>query len=166
MKKNLLAVIVLLITTTVSMAQITIKGVVKSAKDKEPLPGVSVVIKGTTIGASTDINGHYSIKVDSKDDVLVFSFIGLKTKFEKVGERTIINVLLNEDVHMLKETVVLGYGSTKSKEAVVGSVEQVKAEDLKINKSSESFDKMLEGMVAGVYVESSSGEPGSAPKYE
>lgn len=164
MKKHLIAVIILLITCMTVFAQTTIKGVVKSAKDKTPLPGVSVVIKGTTVGSSTDIDGKYSIKVDDKNAILVFSFIGMKTKDVKVGDNTSIDVLMEDDVLMLKEAVVLGYGSVKSKEAVVGSVEQVKAEDLKINKSSESFDKMLEGMVAGVYVDNASGEPGSAPK--
>lgn len=164
MKKHLIAVIILLITCTTVFAQTTIKGVVKSAKDKTPLPGVSVVIKGTTVGSSTDIDGKYSIKVDDKNAVLVFSFIGMKTQEIKLDGRTSIDVLMEDDVQMLKETVVLGYGSVKSKEAVVGSVEQVKAKDLTVNKSLESFDKMLEGMVAGVYVESETGEPGAAPK--
>ncbi|MBP8789950.1 MAG: SusC/RagA family TonB-linked outer membrane protein [Breznakibacter sp.] len=140
-----------------------VTGVV-SGEDGFPLPGVSVFVKGTNIGISTNAEGQYSLRVPNKDAILVFTMIGYKVLEIPAGMKPVINATLSEENIQLKETVILGYGSTQTKERLVGSVEQVKADNIAINKSAESFDKMLEGLVAGVYIDQESGEPGSAAK--
>ncbi len=125
-----------------------------------PLPGASVLVKGTTKGAQTDFDGKFTIKNVGSNAVLVFSYIGLKTQEVNVAGRSNVNVTLKEDSAELKEVVVIGYGSVKKKDAT-GAVDQL---------SSKSFDNvgapnpadLLRGKVAGVQVTQSSGEPGAA----
>lgn len=124
-----------------------------------PLPGASVLVKGTTKGAQTDFDGKFTIKGVASNAVLVFSYIGLKSQEVNVAGRSNIKVTLKEDSAELKEVVVIGYGSVKKKDAT-GAVDQL---------SSKSFDNvgapspadLLRGKVAGVQVTSASGEPGS-----
>ncbi len=125
-----------------------------------PLPGASVLVKGTTKGAQTDFDGKFTIKNAGSNAVLVFSYIGLKSQEVNVAGRSNVNVTLKEDSAELKEVVVIGYGSVKKKDAT-GAVDQL---------SSKSFDNvgapnpadLLRGKVAGVQVTQSSGEPGAA----
>ena len=124
-----------------------------------PLPGASVLVKGTTKGAQTDFDGKFTIKNVGSNAVLVFSYIGLKTQEVNVAGRSNVNVTLKEDSAELKEVVVIGYGSVKKKDAT-GAVDQL---------SSKSFDNvgapspadLLRGKVSGVQVTSASGEPGA-----
>lgn len=123
----------------------------------EPLPGVSIKVKGTTRGTVTDLDGNFSIQAD-QGDVLVLSFIGFQTKEVAVGQQTTLNVTLQEDVKALEEVVVVGYGS-QSKRNLTSSISSVTAEEIK-EMPIVSLDQSLQGRAPGVVVISNSGEPG------
>ena len=160
MKNSLLKGLMVFLTmlcTSLTYSQ-DVSGTVSDASG--PLPGASVLVKGTTKGAQTDFDGKFTIKNVGSNAVLVFSYIGLKTQEVNVAGRSNVNVTLKEDSAELKEVVVIGYGSVKKKDAT-GAVDQL---------SSKSFDNvgapnpadLLRGKVAGVQVTQSSGEPGAA----
>ncbi len=128
------------------------------------LPGVTVIVKGTTVGAVTDFEGNYSIGVPSGSGVLVFSFVGMQTQEVAIGNSTVINVTMEIDAVNMDEVVVIGYG-TATREASTGSVSVVKADQLQ-DVPELSFDKMLTGKVAGVQVTSTSGQPGAASQVQ
>lgn len=134
-----------------------ISGTVHDDK-KDPLPGVTVSVKGSKEATTTDFTGQYKIKADSKDQ-LVFTYISFETATATVGDRSIINVGLKSLTSNLDEIVVIGYGSVKRKD-LTGSVSSVSMAD--INKAPvRSFDDALAGRVAGVQVTSSQGRPGA-----
>ena len=125
-----------------------------------PLPGASVVVKGTTNSASTDLNGKYAIKNAGENAVLVFSYIGLSTQEVSVAGKSVVNVVLKDDQQKLNEVIVIGYGSVKKKDAT-GAIDQLSSKKFD-NISATSPAELLRGKVAGVQVTSSSGEPGAA----
>jgi TonB-dependent starch-binding outer membrane protein SusC len=125
-----------------------------------PLPGASVVVKGTTNSASTDLNGKYAIKNAGANPVLVFSYIGLASQEVATAGKKVINVVLKDDQEKLKEVLVLGYGSVKRKDAT-GAIEQISSKKFD-NVAATSPAEILRGKLAGVQVTSSSGEPGAA----
>jgi len=137
---------------------IDIKGKVTSAAG-EPLIGVTVVIKGTTTGTSTDVSGSYTLNVPNNGGTLVFSYIGFVAKEVAIGNATVINVTLEADAKALEEVVVVGYG-TQKKSDLTGAVTSVKAEDLKTQPLT-SIDQGIQGRASGVQVTQSSGQPGS-----
>lgn len=145
----------LLIQTGLIAQNINVKGVVKSV-DGTTLPGVNVVIKGTTIGTSTDGNGNFSISAPA-GGTLVFSYIGFETMEVAVSGRTQVNVTLNESVSTLKEIVVVGYGSQQKKD-LTGSVAVVSSKALE-DRPNTQFGYSLEGKTAGIQVIRSSGQP-------
>ncbi len=106
----------------------SVNGVVTSAEDGLPMPFASVVLKGTTIGTSTDLDGNYSIQADD-DAIIVFSMIGFASQEIKVGSQNTINVIMAVDNMGLDEVVVIGYGVQK-KSSVTGSISSLKAEDI------------------------------------
>jgi len=120
---------------------------------------VNVIIKGTTNGTVTDINGDYSIEVPSENTVLVFSSVGFIQEERTVGTNTVINVTLNVDIKELSEIVVIGYGQVESKDAT-GAVTSIKEEDFNKGVIS-SPEQLIQGRTAGVQITSSSGEPGA-----
>ena len=124
-----------------------------------PLPGASILVKGTTIGAQTDLDGKFTIRNVGANAVLVFSYIGLKAQEVNVAGKTSVKIVLKEDSAELKEVVVIGYGTVKKKDAT-GAVDQIGAKDFD-NVASPSPAQLLRGKVAGVQVTQSSGEPGS-----
>ena len=109
----------------------TIKGTVVDVTG-EPLIGVNVAVKGTTIGIITDIDGNYTLEVPSKSTI-VFSYIGYQAQEVPVGNQSTINVTLKEDAQKLEEVVVVGYG-TQKKVTVTGSVASVSGEELKLRR--------------------------------
>lgn len=137
----------------------TVTGRVTTDIDSEGLPGVNVIIKGTNSGTVTDLNGDFSINVPSSASVLVFSSIGFVTEEVQVGDRTVINLVLKEDVTTLGEVVVIGYG-TQRQEAVTGSVASVSG-DLVREVPSSNITQALQGRVAGVEMAQTSSKPGS-----
>ena len=124
-----------------------------------PLPGVSVVIKGTTTGAITDPNGKYSLLNISENTVLQLSFVGMKSKEIVVGKKTTVDVILEEETIGLDEVIAVGYG-TKTKRDVTGSITTVKAKEIQNFKSS-SMDALLQGQGSGIQVNQANGSPGA-----
>ncbi len=156
--KWILTLLVLAFSVQLSIAQEkTLSGVV--SESGFPLPGVSIVIKGTQIGTQTDLDGKYSIKTKT-GDVLVFSFIGLKNLSQTVGASNILNVNMVSDDAMLDEVVVLAYGQVKKKNEVTGNVVSIKG-DVVSKVPLVSADQALQGRVAGLQMSTTSGAPGA-----
>ncbi|MEQ9443479.1 MAG: SusC/RagA family TonB-linked outer membrane protein [Cyclobacteriaceae bacterium] len=142
--------------------ELTITGKVLSATDGSALPGVNVTLKNTSRGTITDIDGNYRVGVPSRNDTLIFSFIGFVPLSVKVGNRTTINIDLKEDVQQLGEVVVTGFQEVERK-LFTGAAELVKMEDIR-SPGMVDASRMLEGQVAGVSVDNVSGTFGTAPK--
>lgn len=139
-------------------AQNIINGVVTDKITGSPLPGVNVVIKGTTTGTSTDFDGKYQIEA-KPGNILVFSYIGFASTEVSVQNSKIINVALEEDAQQLGEVVLIGYG-TATKKDLTGSVDKVSTEDF--NKGAiTSPEQLLAAKTAGVRITSGSGQAGS-----
>ena len=160
MKKILLFSFVLLTAlASESWAQErTISGKVTSVEDGSTLPGVNVVLKGTTNGTITDVDGNFNLSVPSEGGTLTFSFIGLATEEIEIGARSVIDLAMSADVKQLSEVVVVGYGTTLKRE-FTGSAVSVSSEQLE-KLPITSADQMLQGLAAGVQVTSASGTPG------
>jgi len=139
---------------------IEITGRVISGEDKEALPGVNVVVKGTSNGTITDLDGYYKIEVPDQNTILVFSSVGFNTEEVQVGNLSTIDISLVPDITQLEELVVIGYGSVK-KSDLTGAVSSVSGEDLRGTVTA-SVDQALQGRVAGVQVTQNSGQPGGA----
>ncbi|MHB0753814.1 SusC/RagA family TonB-linked outer membrane protein [Polaribacter sp. M15] len=157
MKFRYYILILFVFLSGVVFSQSTITGVVTD-KDKIPLPGVSVIIKGSAKGESTDFDGKFSIKA-SPNDIIQFAFLGFATKEVKVGNQTLIKVILEESTEQLEEIVVIGYGTSNKKE-LVSSVSSIKGDALE-NQPVSRVDQALQGRAAGVEVVSNSGAPGA-----
>ena len=127
-------------------------------KQNEPLPGVTVNIKGGNQGVVTDLDGKYRIKIPNKNAILVFSFIGFRTQEVRVNGRSIVNVILQETVTQLNEMVVVGYGQQK-KESVVAALSTISATGLKQTPAS-NLGVALAGRLPGLTVLQRSGVPG------
>lgn len=134
-----------------------VSGTITSADNGMPIPGVSVIIKGTTIGTSTDLDGKYSISVPKDEKVLVFSFMGMKAQ-ELTIIGAIMNVIMEVESIGVEEVVVVGYGTAKKLGTVVGSLKTVSEEKLKDKPTANVFDA-IQGKVAGLQTYTSSGEP-------
>lgn len=124
----------------------------------DPLPGVSVVVKGTSVGTVTDMNGRYSIQVPA-NGTLLFSFIGLQSREERVNGRTVINVDLQSDNQELEEVMVVAYATAK-KYSFTGAASTVKGDEIAKLQTS-SISRVLEGTVSGVQASAASGQPGT-----
>ncbi len=140
------------------MQQISIKGKVIDNETLEALPGVNVVIKGTTLGKITDVNGEFSIEVPNNDVILTFSFMGYVLQEIPVKGMTVINVNMKSALTGLDEVVVVGYG-TQKKATLTGAVASIKSEQLSVTKN-ENVVNMLTGKLPGVRVVQKSAAPG------
>ena len=149
----------LFLSFNVFAQQMEVNGVVTSTNDGLPLLGVSILVKGTTKGTTTDFDGRYSITVN-KGDQLEFSYLGFKTVTFTVADQSVIDVSMEEDSESLNEVVVVGYG-TQKKADLTGAISTVKAEDIEKTPASNVMQS-LQGKVAGVQIVSS-GEPGGSP---
>lgn len=136
----------------------TIEGTVISSSDNLPLPGVTIILKGTTKGTTTDVDGKYSIEVPDEGAVLVFSFIGYTSQEVAVLNQSEIDVSLSEDTQGLDEVVVVGYG-TQKKINVTGAVSEVGGEVL-TSRPVTNATSMLQGRMPGVRIVQNSGQPG------
>ncbi|MCE7041921.1 SusC/RagA family TonB-linked outer membrane protein [Dyadobacter sp. CY312] len=139
--------------------EIVIKGRVVNAKDKSALPGVSVVIKGTSKGVTTDVEGNYSITVDGPQDVLVFSFVGNITQEVTVGNRSVVDVDLAENAELLSEVVVVGYGS-QTRERTTSAISNITAANFNNSGARNAMD-LIQGKVAGLSINRSGSNPNS-----
>nr|WP_099564735.1 TonB-dependent receptor [Gaetbulibacter sp. 4G1] len=140
-----------------SVLQTSVSGKVVDSKG-DPLPGVTVLIKGTQKGTSTDFDGNYSISVENSNDVLVFSYIGFSTQEVAVNKQSILNITLQENTSELDEVVIVGYGAQK-KVNLTGSIATIKSDDI-VKNSTSNVSSALSGRLAGVITIQSSGEPG------
>ncbi|WP_340199764.1 SusC/RagA family TonB-linked outer membrane protein [Ascidiimonas sp. W6] len=159
MKDNLLKSLIILGTFLcfgMTQAQ-TVSGTVSDANG--PLPGASVVVKGTTNGTQSDFDGNYKLDNVGGSAVLVFSYVGYATQEVTVNGRSTINITLQEDAQALDEIVVIGYGTQKIKDAT-GSVSVVSSKDFNTGVIA-SPEELIQGKTAGVQITSSSGEPGA-----
>lgn len=150
--------LLLYLGTSLYAQQVTVRGTVTDAANNETIPGVSIVVKGTTQGAVTDINGRYEITT-SADAVLVFSFVGMTTKEVPVDGRTVIDVTLQSELTALDEVIVVAYGSVR-RESFTGSASVVQSEQIDRIPIT-SIEQALSGASAGVQVGTLSGQPGS-----
>ena len=163
MRKALLFVVALFTMTLsyeVSAQQRVITGTVISDEDGLGLPGATVLVKGTTVGTTTDLDGNYSISVPAGSDVLIFSFVGLESKEEVIGNRTVINVTLTADAAQLSEVVVTAIGIEREKKALGYGVTSVGNEQLE-NRPEQDVARVLQGKVPGVNITSTNGMSGS-----
>lgn len=158
--KKCLILMMFVLASVATFAQ-KVSGVVTSSTDGEPMPGVAIMVKGTSTGVVTDIDGNYSINVPA-DGTLIFSFIGFSTQEIVVGNQTTINVVLEEETAMLEDLVVVGYGVQK-KSVVTAAIAKVSADDLTLS-APVRVDNALKGLASGVTVTSSSGQPGAAAR--
>src|SRR5688572_27203158 len=146
----------LLVTMQNVYAQQVVTGKILSEND-EGMPGVNVVVKGTSNGTTTDSEGKFSLQVPGPDAVLVFSFVGYVSEELSVGTRTQIDVKLTPDIASLQEIVVIGYG-TQKREDVTGAVARVNAKDFQVGKINDATD-LIKGKVAGLVITKGSGDP-------
>ncbi|GAB3651029.1 TonB-dependent receptor [Echinicola sediminis] len=163
MKNVLLLGLTLLLTVTVTYGQgPTIRGTVTSGEDGSPVPGASVLVKGTTKGVATDLDGAYSITLSAGQDTLVFSFVGMMSKEVSVGNQSIVDVELEPDVSSLTEVIVTGYlPETRDRlSGAIGTVSSKEIEDIPVA----SFDQILQGRSPGLYVTAGSGQPGASAR--
>jgi len=154
---KLLLLPVLLIMGSSAYAQNSVSGQVSDATG--PVPGVNVIVKGTSNGAQSDFDGNYTIEDVASDAVLVFSYIGYTTQEVAVNGQSSVNVTLQEDVESLSEVVVIGYGTTTVKDAT-GAVSSVTSEDFNQGVIL-TPEQLIQGKTAGVQISQSSGEPGA-----
>lgn len=160
MRKVLLMLLVLVGSVSMTMAQRTVKGTVKDDKG-ESLIGATVIVKGTTVGTTTNLNGEYSVQVPAGSDVLVVSYTGFSSQEVTIGSSNMVDVVLTQGV-TLETAVVVGYG-VQQKRDVTGSISQVKGDQI-ANLATPSFDQQLAGRAAGVQVTTPSGILGQAPQ--
>lgn len=141
-----------------------ISGVVYSAKEKTPLPGASILIKGTGMGAITDVNGKFVYLLNGNsiaDIVLEVQYLGMQTQTQKVENKNEFVFYLKESTDELEQIIITSsYGTQKLKEEIVGSISNINAKDIPVQQASESIDKMLEGQIAGVLIENTAGVGG------
>ena len=135
-----------------------VTGKVTSSEDDSELPGVNVLIKGSTRGTVTDINGNYSLEVP-EGSTLVFTYVGYITAEVEVGDRSVINFNMKPDLTLLEEIVVVGYGTVKKRD-LTGAIVSLDQEDMTIGAASNSVSSMIQGRAAGVEVSSNDGLPG------
>lgn len=146
--------------TLMAQDSFSITGTVVSATDSSPIPGVSIIIKGTSKGASSDFDGNFVLDV-KQGDVLTFSFLGFKTQAVTVANNQALAISLVEDTSVLDEVVVIGYGTSK-KSHLTGSISKIVNEDLDQIAVSRVDDALI-GQVSGVNIQATDGEAGAAP---
>lgn len=156
--RKILMIAILMSSALFAQAQVAIKGKVVDELGKG-LPGVSVVLKGTSTGASTIENGSYTIQVPDKNSILVFSYIGYTSKEVVVGNQTTVNVNLAPSAANLEQVVVIGYG-TQRREAVTGSVASIGGDKMR-EVPAPNIAQALQGRIAGVEITPTSSKPGA-----
>jgi TonB-linked SusC/RagA family outer membrane protein len=161
MKKVILLLLFSVVFVVSALAQQrTITGTVTDENTGEPLQGVAVVVQGTTIGVSTDIDGEYTIRVPQARNILVFSFVGFVSVNETIGDRGVINVQMSADLQLLDEVVVVGYG-TLSRRQLSSSIGSVSSRDIE-DVSFSTAESAIQGRVSGVQFTGNSGLVGGA----
>ena len=135
-----------------------ISGMVKDSKGL-PVPGATVVVKGTVNGTVTDSNGRFTLSIPADAKTLLFSFVGMKTQEFPIGSKTVVDITMFEETVGLDEVVAVGYGTQKKRD-IIGSIASLSADDV-ARTAPASIESTLQGMAAGVQVNSSAGVPGA-----
>ena len=156
--QGFLIVVTLLWGFAMQAQSVTVTGTVISADDSQALPGVNVVVKGTTTGSVTDFDGNYSIVAPNANSILVFTYIGFTAQEVAVGGKSQIDVTMTEDAALLDEVVVVGYG-TQIKRQVTGAVSTIQANELADIPVSQVTQK-IQGRLPGVQINQTTGKPG------
>lgn len=162
MTRKFILFLITIISSQIILAQGSISGTV-SDDGGMPLPGVNVIIKGTSSGTITNFDGEFSVNSNDAEFVLVFSYNGMKTKEVFYNGQQDLNVILEEEISRLDEVVVVGYQEIKKRD-VTGSMSSINEKTINENKTPNLFDA-LQGRMAGVNIVSSSGEPGAAVNF-
>ncbi|MCF8338334.1 MAG: SusC/RagA family TonB-linked outer membrane protein [Bacteroidales bacterium] len=144
-------------------AQQTITGTVTSAEDGSPVPGVQVVVKGTTQGTTTDLDGNYEITVEDEAETLVFKFVGMVTKEVPIANKTVINVTMEPEVKDIEGVVVTALGVSREKKSLGYAVQEVSSEDIEKTNQTNVINS-LSGKAAGVNVSTSTGSFGGSSR--
>src|SRR5690606_18445063 len=139
----------------------TITGTITDKSDGLPVIGATVLVRGTSVGTATDMNGKYSIKTNP-GDILVFRFVGMKSRELTVGTENVIDVALEFDDVGLDEVVVVGYGSAIKRE-LTGSITKVETKGI-AEMPTASFESAIQGKTSGVFIEQASGKLGETVK--
>ncbi|MEO8472604.1 MAG: SusC/RagA family TonB-linked outer membrane protein [Chryseolinea sp.] len=164
MKKCLPKLIVLLLFASIPALAQTITGTVTSGMDGAPIPGVSILVKSTTVGTTTDSDGKYSLSVSDPGAVLVASFIGFATQEITIGNQSVINVVLKEDASQLNEVVVTALGIARETKTLVYATQSVKPSELTEVRDANNPVMGLQGKVANAIITQGSGGPGSGAR--
>ncbi len=147
------------LANSVGFQEMVVEGTVTSAEEEMPLPGVSVVEKGTSNGTVTDFDGNYSLTVSDSDAILVFSYMGFQSQEVPVNGEEVINISLEDAVTQLDELVVVGY-TTQRERTITGALTSVNIEELE-SRRVPNVTQALQGQVAGVNITQSTGAPGA-----
>ena len=147
--------LLLVLGTSAAFAQTTVSGTLTDAKTSEPLPGVSIAVKGTTKGTITDVDGKYTLSISAEDKVLVFSFIGYTSQEVSINNQSNIDVALQGDAVLLNEYTTTAFNISKEKGRVSNSVQSVSG-DLLVKAREPNGINSLTGKIAGLTVGSSS----------
>ena len=151
-----MAILLFLVPSEAFAQKLTVSGLVKDAVTNEPIPGVAIMVKGTSVGTSADANGSFTIKADA-NAVLVCQLFGYKTVEVNVEKRTSLDIIMQEDTQTLEATVVVGYGTLK-KTQLVGAVENLSGEELE-GRTNSNVTRSLQGQIPGLNIIQSDGKP-------
>ncbi|WP_235893396.1 carboxypeptidase-like regulatory domain-containing protein [Litoribacter populi] len=164
MRKVLLFVLAFLVMAAnghvMAQQQRVVTGTVISEEDGEGLPGATILVKGTSIGTTTDLDGNFSISVPAGSNVLIISYVGLTTQEIPIGDRSNINITLATDAAQLSEVVVTAIGIERDKKALGYAVTTV-GEELITNRPEADVSRVLQGKVAGVNITATNGTSGA-----
>lgn len=161
MKRVLFLIGVFVLGLQIAMAQMTVSGTVTDTDTKEPLEGVAVLIKGTTIGMFTNSEGKYELEVPSDGAVLLFTFVGKQTVEEPINGRTSIDIEMGEDPLLLSEVIISGQGVGIEKRRLSTTLEVITSEDIEKTPLTQ-LDQVLQSKLPTAQIQLSSGQPGTA----
>jgi TonB-linked SusC/RagA family outer membrane protein len=147
---------------TVQQQDRSLSGTIRDAATDEPLIGVSILVRGTTVGTTTNLDGFYSLMLPETAEVLIVSYVGYRTETVVIGGRNVIDIRMQQDVLGLDDLIVVGYGVQQRRE-VTGSIASVSMEQIREIPAA-SFENAILGRLAGVQVQEPSGEPGAGPE--
>jgi TonB-linked SusC/RagA family outer membrane protein len=157
--KKLFYITILLVGFVVNAQTSSVSGVVTDGEG--PLPGVNIIIQGTTIGITSDFDGNFTLDNIAKGKILVFSYLGFKTKEVAFTGQKTLNVIMEEDAASLDEVVIVGYGTSSKREAT-SAVSTIKGKDI-VNTVASNPTTALQGKLSGIQVEAPGGQPGGSP---
>lgn len=161
MKKIYYLLLLFILSSAALNAQIKVTGQVKDAETGEPLPGATIVVQGTTIGTTTDVDGNYNLSVTSKEDKLIFSYVGYDSKTLTVGSKTRIDIELSPASESLDEVIVTAIGIKAERKSLGYAAQDVKGDDITTTSQANVINS-LSSKMAGVEVISSAGTPGAS----